>query len=402
MVAKECDLSSEDLDSLNSIGIPIDIFDKMVENVIGIMPVPFGIATNFIVNGTEVLVTMAIEEPSVVAAASNAAKMARKHGGFTVTNTGSIMVAQIQVVNVVDANGARMLVHEHADELLETANRCDPILVKYGGGARAIRTRLVDTRSGTMIIVEIEVDCLDAMGANAVNTMAETLAPRIEEITGGRVFLRILTNLADKRLVRVRAVFDKEDLGGEEVVDGIVTAWEFAEADPYRAATHRKGIMNGITAVVLATGNDTRAVEAGMHSYAHTHPDRLPISFYEKNKDGNLVASMELPLAVGIIGGATKVHPTARTALKIMEIKGAHQLAEIMASVGLAQNFAALRALATEGIQRGHMGLHARNVAASVGAEGEMLDRIVEIMVDEKKVRMDRAQELLDEFTSSE
>jgi len=369
----------------------------MIENVVGAMTLPLGIATNFKVNGQDYLVPMAIEEPSVVAAASNAARMARDLGGFIATDTGPVMIAQIQTVEVPTPFAAKDKIIEVKEELLELANEQDPILVRFGGGARDIRVRIFDTAVGVMLVCELIVDCRDAMGANAVNTMAEALAPRIEKITGGRVILRILSNLAEFRLVRVRATFDKKLLGGDEVVNDIVAAWAFAEADPYRCATHNKGIMNGIDAVVVATGNDFRAIEAGAHSYAAVG-GYSSLTKYERDPDGNLVGSIEIPMAVGLVGGATKVHPVARACVKILGVKTALELGHIIASVGLAQNLAALRALASEGIQKGHMALHARNVAATAGARGEQVDIIAEKLVKEKNVKVERAKELLKEL----
>jgi len=391
-------LGEEDLGPLIDPGkIDMEVLDHMIENVVGAMTLPLGIATNFKVNGQDYLVPMAIEEPSVVAAASNAARMARDLGGFIATDTGPRMIAQIQTVEVPTPFAAKDKILEVKEELLELANEQDPILVRFGGGARDIRVRIIDSAVGVMLVCELIVDCRDAMGANAVNTMAEALAPRIEKITGGRVILRILSNLAEFRLVRVRATFDKKLLGGEDVVRDIVAAWAFAEADPYRCATHNKGIMNGIDAVVLATGNDFRAIEAGAHSYAAVG-GYSSLTKYEKDPDGNLVGSIEIPMAVGLVGGATKVHPVARACVKILGVKTALELGHIIASVGLAQNLAALRALASEGIQKGHMALHARNVAATAGARGEQVDIIAEKLVKEKNVKVERAKELLGEL----
>ncbi len=391
-------LGDDDLGPLIDPGkIDMEVLDHMIENVVGAMTLPLGIATNFKVNGQDYLVPMAIEEPSVVAAASNAARMARDLGGFIATDTGPRMIAQIQTVEVPTPFAAKDKILEVKEELLELANEQDPILVRFGGGARDIRVRIIDSAVGVMLVCELIVDCRDAMGANAVNTMAEALAPRIEKITGGRVILRILSNLAEFRLVRVRATFDKKLLGGEDVVRDIVAAWAFAEADPYRCATHNKGIMNGIDAVVLATGNDFRAIEAGAHSYAAVG-GYSSLTKYEKDPDGNLVGSIEIPMAVGLVGGATKVHPVARACVKILGVKTALELGHIIASVGLAQNLAALRALASEGIQKGHMALHARNVAATAGARGEQVDIIAEKLVKEKNVKVERAKELIDEI----
>ncbi|MFW9977397.1 MAG: hydroxymethylglutaryl-CoA reductase, degradative [Candidatus Thorarchaeota archaeon] len=401
-VKKIADLTGiafEELEPLADPGkVDMEILDHMIENVIGAMTLPLGIATNFRVNDQDYLIPMAIEEPSVVAAASNAARMTRASGGFKATDTGPIMIAQIQTIKVPNPFFAKMKVLEEKDRLLALANEQDPILVKFGGGARDIRVKVIDTQVGPMVICELLVDTRDAMGANAVNTMAEALAPEIEKITGGVVLLRILSNLAEKRLVRVRATFEKDLLGGDDVVDGIIAAWAFAEADPFRCATHNKGIMNGIDAVVVATGNDFRAIEAGAHSYASVG-GYSSLTKYEKDMDGNLVGSIEIPMAVGLVGGATKIHPVARAAVKILNVKTAVELGHVIASVGLAQNLAALRALASEGIQRGHMSLHARNVAATAGARGDLVEKIAEILVKEKNVKVERAKELLDELT---
>ncbi|MFO7835781.1 MAG: hydroxymethylglutaryl-CoA reductase, degradative [Candidatus Thorarchaeota archaeon] len=380
--------------------VEMGILDHMIENVIGSMTLPLGIATNFKINGSDYLVPMAIEEPSVVAAASHAAKIARVHGGFTAIQRDSVMIAQIQAVNVPSPHSARVDVLNSKDEILELANEQDPILVKLGGGAKDLRTRVIHTFRGPMMITELLVDTKDAMGANAVNTMAEAVAPLIERITGGRILLRILSNLADRRLVHASAKFDAEELGGEEVVDGILDAWAFAEADPYRCATHNKGIMNGIDAVVIATGNDFRAIESGAHSFASIG-GYSSLTKYEKAEDGNLIGSIELPLALGLVGGATKVHPVARTCVDILGVESARELAEVTASVGLAQNLAALRALASEGIQEGHMALHARNVAATAGASGEEIQKVADILVEEEKINTERATEILQELRKS-
>jgi hydroxymethylglutaryl-CoA reductase len=392
-------LGDEDLGPLIEPGkVDLSILDHMIENVVGSMTLPLGIATNFLINGKDYLIPMALEEPSVVAAASNAARMARGHGGFTATDTGPNMIAQIQVVDVPEPESAKKIIIEAKDELIAFANEQDPILVRFGGGAKDIRIRIFDSKVGVMLVTELIVDTRDAMGANAVNTMAEALAPRIEKLTGGRVILRILSNLAEFRLVRVNATFDRDMLGGEEVVNDIIAAWAFAEADPYRCATHNKGIMNGIDAVVIATGNDFRAIEAGAHSYAALN-GYSSLTKYEKSPEGHLVGSIEIPMAVGLIGGATKVHPVARACVKILGVETATELGHVIASVGLAQNLAAIRALASEGIQKGHMALHARNVAATAGARGEQVDIIAEKLVNEKNIKVERAKELLDELT---
>ncbi|OGS62119.1 MAG: hydroxymethylglutaryl-CoA reductase, degradative [Euryarchaeota archaeon RBG_19FT_COMBO_69_17] len=395
-------LSDAELATIGNTGaLAFDQVNRMIENVVGVHPLPLGVAMNFRVNGRDVLVPMAIEEPSVVAAASNAARMARKRGGFAASTSGPVMIGQIQLVGVPDPHGARLTILAHRDEILASANEKDPVLVKYGGGAKDVEVRVVETARGPMVVTHLLVDCRDAMGANAINTMAEAIAPRLEAWTGGRVYLRIISNLAVRRLARARAVFDKEaiktdELSGEEVVEGILEAFAFADADPFRCATHNKGIMNGIDAVVVATGNDWRAVEAGAHAYAAWKSGGYrSLTTYEKDREGNLVGTIELPMPVGLVGGATAVHPTAKANVKLLGVKTASELAEIIASVGLAQNFAALRALATEGIQRGHMSLHARNIAATAGAVGDEIDRVAEVLVRERKVRMDRAAEVL-------
>ncbi len=395
-------LDTKEADAIGSFsGLSSDVADRMIENVIGAIPVPIGIATNFLVNGKDYLIPMAIEEPSVVAAASNAAKMARKHGGFRTSNTGPVMIGQIQTVHVKDPYRARMDVLQHKSELLQKANDQDPKLVSVGGGAKDLDVKVIDTKRGEMVISELIVDCRDAMGANAVNTMAEAIAPDIERIANGRVFLRIISNLATKRLVRSSAIFDREALGGSEIVEGIVDAYAFADSDPYRCATHNKGIMNGVIAVALATGQDTRALEAGAHSYAARSGGYRSLTTYEVNQEGDLVGTIELPVAVGLIGGASAVHPVAKAGVKILGVKSAVELGEVIASVGLAQNLAALRALSSEGIQRGHMKLHARNVAVSAGATGDLVDLVAQKMVDERKVRFDRAQELIRQLSGS-
>ncbi len=376
-----------------------DKADHMIENVIGKYALPMGVAMNFVINGKDVVIPMVVEEPSVVAACSNAAKMARPAGGFTASTSGNIMIAQIQVLNVSVPFAVKSMVLEKKDEIMRICNEKDPVLVKLGGGAKDVEVRVIDTKVGPMVIVHLLVDTGDAMGANAVNTMAEAVAPYIEEITGGSVELRILSNLADHRLVRVRATWRKEDIGGEEVVEKMINAYAFAEADPYRAATHNKGVMNGIIPVVTATGNDTRAIEAGAHSYASRSGRYTSITVWEQDSNGDLVGSIEMPMAVGLVGGATKIHSTAQAAIKILGVKTAADLAQIIASAGLANNMTAMKALATEGIQRGHMSLHARNLANTAGAKGEVLEKIVKQMVLEKKVRLEYAQELFNKYS---
>ena len=372
--------------------------DRMIENVVGTLSIPVGIAANFTINDRDYLIPMATEEPSVVAAASNMASVARHHGGFRTSSDLPIMVSQIQVVGVADPRGARMRLYEAEAELLALANDQDPLLVKLGGGARSIEVRIVEASEAVYVVLHLHVDVRDAMGANAVNTMAEALAPRVAAIAGGRVRLRILTNKADRRLARVRAVFDRDALGGADVVTGIVDAYRFAAADPYRAATHNKGIMNGITAVVLATGNDTRAVEAGAHCHAASSGRYTSLSHYEINADGHLVGTLEVPMAVGLVGGATKTHPAARAAVRLLGVQSAQELAQVIAAVGLSQNVGALRALAAEGIQKGHMSLHARNVAAAAGAKGDEIEAVVERLKTGGHVRLDKAEVILAEL----
>jgi len=399
LVKKLAGLTDEESDAIaNTGGLPADTADRMIENVIGGLTLPMGIAVNFTVNGVDHLVPMALEEPSVVAAASNAAKMARVKGGFRVTNTGPIMLGQIQVTNVKDPEKGKKSILQAKDAILTKANAQDPLLVSLGGGAKDLEVKILSTIKGQMLVAELVVNTGDAMGANAVNTMAEAVAPMIEELTGGRVFLRIISNLADRRLVKASATFDKEAIGGEEVVDGIVNAYAFADADPYRCATHNKGIMNGVVAVGLACGQDIRALEAGAHSFASRSGKYKPLTKWEKNSSGDLVGTLEMPMAVGLVGGASRTHPAARAAIKILGATKAVELAEVMGAVGLAQNFAALRALATEGIQRGHMKLHAKNVASSAGAKGKYVDVVAQRMVEERKIRMDRAKEILAEL----
>ena len=373
---------------------------NLSENIFGVFSLPLGAATNFTINGTDVLGPMATEEASVNAAASNAARMARPHGGFFTSSTEPSMQAQIQLINVADPQAARIRVLERQAEIIDLANAQDPKLVEVGGGVKGLEVRLVEARTTTYVLVHLLVDVRDAMGANAVNTMAEAVSGAVAAIAGGDALLRILTNKADRRLSRARAVFDRDLLGGNEVIDNILHAYELAAADPYRAATHNKGIMNGISAVVLATGNDTRAVEAGAHSHALVDGRYSSLSTFERNADGDLIGTLEMPMPVGLVGGATKVHPAARTALQIAEVATAQDLAEMIVAAGLAQNLAALRVLATEGVQRGHMSLHAKNLAASAGANAEETAIIVDRLIEEKAFRFDRVQSILDELRS--
>lgn len=405
LVADWAALNAEEQAVLSGIlGLDVEHGAAMIENVIGIYGLPLGIATNFTVNGRDVLVPMVIEEPSVVAGASLAARLARAGGGFSASADEPIMIGQLQVMGLDDLETAQTRLLAEKAALLALAHAVDPVLAQLGGGARDLEVRLLpETPAGPMLIVHLLYDVRDAMGANAINTACERLAPEIARLTGGKVFLRILSNLADRRLARAGVVIPENALAfgsfsGETVALGIEQAWAFAAADPYRAATHNKGIMNGIDAVVLATGNDWRAVEAGAHAYAAREGRYTSLSTWQRDGKGNLVGSLELPLALGIVGGATRVHPTARVALKILGAQTARELAEIVASVGLAQNLAALRALATEGIQKGHMGLHARQVAMAAGATGEAIERVAEAMIAEGVIRVDRATAWLEHF----
>jgi len=394
-VAELANLSEDEFRAvISSCGLPIEVADRMIENVIGTFELPLGIATNFLIDGKEYLIPMVIEEPSVVAAASNAARMAREGGGFKTDFTAPIMIGQIQVVDVKDPESARFEVLRNKAEIIEKANECDPLLLKLGGGCKDIEVRVIDSICGKMLVVHLLVDVRDAMGANAVNTMCEKVAPVVGRISGGRPLLRILSNLAVHRIARAKAIFKKDAIGGEEVVDGVMKAYAFAEADPFRCATHNKGIMNGISALMIATGNDFRAVEAGAHGYAAIKGYK-PLTKYEINADGDLVGTIEVPITAGIVGGATQVNPLAKICLKILGVKSSEELARVAAALGLAQNFAALRALATEGIQRGHMELHARNVAIMAGARGSEIERVAELMVKDGKIRIDYAKELL-------
>ena len=375
--------------------------DQMIENVVGTFGLPLGIATNFQVNGRDYLVPMVIEEPSVVAGASYAARLLRDGGGIEAETTGSIMIGQIQVLDLNDPAAAEAAVLARKETILARADQQDPVLIKLGGGARDVRVRhLPDTPAGSMMVVELLFDCRDAMGANTVNTACEALAPFVEEVTGGRVNLRILSNLADQRVARATGRVPAESLAtesaaGELVAARIVEAYALAAADPYRAATHNKGIMNGIDAVVLATGNDWRAVEAGAHAYAARSGRYSSLSTWWQDQAGDLWGKLELPLAVGIVGGATRVHPGAQATLKILGVETARELAQVMAAVGLAQNLAAIRALATTGIQAGHMRLHARQLATAAGAPSDQVDWIVERMLAEGVIRLDKAQALV-------
>ncbi|OED00704.1 hydroxymethylglutaryl-CoA reductase, degradative [Rhizobium sp. YK2] len=381
--------------------LPVSRANGMIENVIGTFQLPLGIATNFTINGKDYLIPMAVEEPSVVAAASYMARIVRGCGGFQTSSTAPIMRAQVQILGIEDPFGARLAILAARDEIVTAANAKDPVLVKFGGGCRDIEVQVFpSTRRGSMVVLHLLVDVRDAMGANTVNTMAEAVAPIVERITGGEVRLRILSNLADLRLARARIEVTEEalatkDFSGRRMMEGIVDAYEFAAVDPYRAATHNKGIMNGIDPVVVATGNDWRAIEAGAHAYAARTGRYTSLTTWEISTKGTLVGTVEMPMALGLVGGATKTHPAAQAALQILNVETAVELAEVTVAVGLAQNMAALRALATEGIQRGHMALHARNIAIGAGAAGEEIDVVAARLAADHDVRAARAEEIL-------
>ena len=388
MVAELADLTDEQVEALAACGeLSEAAADRIIENVVGTMALPVGIATNFIIDGEHYLIPFALEEPSVVAAASNMAKRCHAKGGFTSNNDDPVMIGQIQVVGCADPDVAKTAILDASDDLIGRCNEVDPILVKFGGGCRSLEARIIETESGPMVIVHILVDCRDAMGANAVNTMAEAIAPVIESVTGGTVILRIISNLAVHRLARVSATFTPAEISdsgndperGAEVIDGVLQAYHFAAADPFRATTHNKGIMNAISPIAIACGQDWRAIESGAHSYASHGRTYGTLTHWEKDAEGNLVGSIELPMAVGLVGGAVRVHPAAKANVAILGVTTADGLAKVIAAAGLAQNLGALRALATVGIQAGHMKLHARNMAVTAGANDDEVDKVVEI-----------------------
>ena len=408
LIAQSSNLSPEQITALANNGeLDDNAADRMIENVIGTMSLPVGIATNFIIDKKQYVIPFCLEESSVVAAASNMAKRCHAHGGFTSTNDGPMMIAQIQLLDIDNHQDAEQGVLENKDALMNLANSLPSTMIRLGGGCKDISTRSIETLSGKMFIVHIHVDCRDAMGANAVNTMAELLAPELEQITKGRALLRILSNLATERLARVKATFTPEEISntgdredGINIISGILEAYHFAVADPYRAATHNKGVMNGISAVAVACGQDWRAIEAGCHAYvAYSQGKYGSMTRWELDSDGNLVGSIETPMAVGIVGGASKVHPVARTNLEILGVESAQELASVMAAAGLAQNLGALRALATSGIQKGHMRLHARNMAVSAGAEGNEIEDVAKLLIEhEGPITQTKVTEILEEY----
>ena len=396
IIGNFANLSEDELNTLENMngGISFDKADKMIENAIGTFSLPLGIATNFKINNKDYVIPMVIEEPSVIAAASKGAKIARIKGGFEVTADESYSIGQIQILNT-DTNIAMKKINEQTNEILKLANSKSNTLSKMNKGAKEIMCKEIDTPSGSMLIVELLIDVGDAMGANVTNTMCEAVSPLIEEITGGKALLRILSNYSTRRMVKAKAIFEKESVGGENVVDNIILAYEFADNDVYRAVTHNKGIMNGIISVANAVGQDSRAIEAAANAYAAISGKYRSLSKWSKDDDGNLVGILEIPLSVGIVGGIANVHPVAKICAKILNVESAQELACVMTATGLAQNYSAIRALSTEGIQKGHMRLHARNLAAAAGATPEQIDLIVEKMVQANSISLDKAKELL-------
>lgn len=380
--------------------------DKMVENCIGTLSLPVGLGLNFIVNGRDYVIPMAVEEPSVIAAVSHVARIVRETGGFSASSDKGVMIAQIQVVGCDHLERAAEAVRAATEDLCALADNIHPNLKRRGGGARGVEARVINDPH-PMLIVHLLIDCVDAMGANAVNTIAEGLAPTIESLTGGKVYLRILSNLSDRRLARAQfkvpesllalRAGDAIQMEGSRVAEGIVYAYQFADVDPYRAATHNKGIMNGVDAVVIATGNDWRSVEAGAHAYAARDGQYRSLTRFWR-EDGYLHGAIEIPMAVATVGGSTQVHPTIKVLRKILNIESAQELAQVCAAVGLAQNLGALKALATEGIQRGHMSLHARSVALSVGAEGDEVDQVAAALIEQNQVKHDLALGILEQL----
>lgn len=407
LLAKMHSFSEKEMDALMSVPLSIDTADNMIENVVGIHPLPLGYGLNFLINGKEYVVPMAIEEPSVVASASYIAKIVREAGGFQTEATDREMIGQIQVVGCLDFKAAKAAILNEKDALLKEANDAYPSIVQRGGGARDLDVRILneesDSRFTQMLVLHIYVNTCDAMGANIINTMVESLAPTVERITNGKVYLRILSNLTDRCLARAKCVIpvdllESDGFSGEEVRDGVIQAYEFAASDPYRAVTHNKGIMNGIDPVVIATGNDWRAVEAGAHAYAARYGQYSSMTTWSVDEEGNLVGELELPMSIGIVGGATRVHPMAKLALKVLDISSAVELSQVIVAVGLAQNLGALKALVTDGIQKGHMALHSRSVAVAAGATGELVDIIANELIRLKDIRVGKAKQLVGEY----
>jgi hydroxymethylglutaryl-CoA reductase len=401
-ISRLLSLTGEESDVLQGqSGLTPALADKLIENVVGVFGLPLGIAANFQVNGRDVLIPMVVEEPSIVAGASFMAKLARQGGGFRASSSDPLMIGQVQVMDLPDLEAAKDLILAEKASLLEAVAEASPTIIRRGGGPRGLEVRpFPDTPVGPMLIVHLLFDCRDAMGANLVNTACESLAGPLESLTGGRVGLKILSNLADRRTAQAECLIPLDALAfegftGEAAARGIVEAWAFAAVDPYRAATHNKGIMNGIDPLIIATGNDWRAVEAGAHAYATRNGRYTSLSQWALDEAGNLLGSLEMPMALGIVGGSTHVHPTAKVALKILGVQTAGELAEIAVSVGLAQNLAALRALATEGIQRGHMALHARQIAVAAGADDGEVERLARQLIVDQQITLTHARFLL-------
>ncbi|HEY9724239.1 MAG TPA: hydroxymethylglutaryl-CoA reductase, degradative [Oscillatoriaceae cyanobacterium] len=406
-LADTYELSVEEVEALASHGaLAIAQADKMIENAVGIYSLPIGLGLNFQINGKDYLVPMAIEEPSVVASASHVAKIVREAGGFTAEATARTMIGQVQVVGCEDWGGACEAIFEAEEALLAAANAAHPSMAERGGGAKSLKVRLLNeegARFSRMLVLHLHVDTCDAMGANTINTMVEAIAPLVEELTGGKVYLRILSNYTDQCLARARCEIPPHllatgEFGGEEVRDGVVAAYEFAHSDVYRAVTHNKGVMNGIDAVVIATGNDWRAIEAAAHAHATRFGHYGSMTEWRVDERGYLVGEIELPMPVGTVGGSIGLHPMAQIAHKFLRVRSAAELAQVIVAVGLAQNLGALKALVTHGIQRGHMALHARSVAMTAGAQGELVDVIAEALVQSREIRVSKAKELLEQL----
>lgn len=395
LLASKSNLTKNEISAVINQPLPFDKIDGMAENAVGSFPLPLGIATNFVINGKEYLVPMAIEEPSVIAAASHAAKLAKSRGGFKASAESSIMRGQIQVTNLLDIKKAIHVISKSKESLLRTVNS-----ISKNVKALDLKTRIVENEiDGTkMLATELYVDCKDSMGANTINSMCELLGPQIEQKTSGKVILKILSNYATERIATSKATFKKEELGGNDIVDRILSAFAFAFSDTYRAVTHNKGIMNGIDAVSIATGQDFRAIEAAAHAYASRDGKYRSLTTFAKSSNGDLVGRIEIPLSVGIVGGISTVHPVARMSLKILGVKSASELACVIASAGLAQNLAAIRALSTEGIQKGHMKLHAKNIAVAAGATGKLVDIVSETMYEQSKISLDIARRILQDL----
>lgn len=398
LVASKSNLTKNEISTVVNQPLPFDKINRMVENAVGSFSLPLGIATNFVINGKEYLVPMAIEEPSVIAAASHAAKLAKSSGGFKASAQSSIMRGQIQVTNLLDIKKAIQVISKNKESLLRTVNS-----ISKNVKALDLKTRIIENEiDGTkMLAAELYVDCKDSMGANTINSMCELLGPEIEQKTSGKVIVKILSNYATERIATSKATFKKEELGGTDIVDRILSAFAFAFSDTYRAVTHNKGIMNGIDAVSIATGQDFRAIEAAAHAYASRDGKYRSLTTYSKSTNGDLVGRIEIPLSVGIVGGISTVHPVARMGLKILGVKSACELACVIASAGLAQNLAAIRALSTEGIQKGHMKLHVKNIAVAAGATGKLVDIVSETMYKQSKITLDSARRILQDLNHS-